>query len=397
MPVTGKMQDVGKIPSLFHPLNNILHCDTSGSVVLPIAFLARNVMKVTDESRTSGDYADYPYPILCPVIAERTIGNMNGDDHPRAGIHSGGKVVIRKAAIVFIAITAVLIFTVPAAVETRLNVLSPVVPDTVENEPQTALRRGQDVELWYVGLELASEDGAALDTYNRAGVIMSGDLEAGFFNAPDMVPPGRHVRLYLKDPDNPGRGALAYDFRDPGLEAYRWEIVLSTNYASIDARFSLTGIERIPMEFSLSLIDGENGSAREISEDTSFDLTLTSDSVRNYILTVSKRTAPLVESERPGRFGITSVSPNPFNPATVISFTLGRAGNTAVTVYNTNGQLAARLYEGSMDAGPHRLEWYAGGRASGVYIVQVESGGMRATRTVTVMKYSRIGQASTSR
>lgn len=60
--------------------------------------------------------------------------------------------------------------------------------------------------------------------------------------------------------------------------------------------------------------------------------------------------------------------PNPFNPTTVISWSLPEAGNIDVSIYNLNGQKVYTLYNGTQNAGTYQHIWNAGTHASGIYI-----------------------------
>ncbi|NUN70747.1 MAG: T9SS type A sorting domain-containing protein [Bacteroidetes bacterium] len=67
--------------------------------------------------------------------------------------------------------------------------------------------------------------------------------------------------------------------------------------------------------------------------------------------------------------------PNPFNPATTIPFTLQRAAQVTVQVYDLLGRSIARLTDGEYEAGAHQLRWDAAGHASGVYLYRLTAGG----------------------
>ena len=71
-------------------------------------------------------------------------------------------------------------------------------------------------------------------------------------------------------------------------------------------------------------------------------------------------------------------APNPFNPSTKLAFTLRRAGEATLSIYNLRGQRVRTLLQGRLDAGPHEAIWR--GRndrdervASGAYFVRLES------------------------
>ncbi len=61
---------------------------------------------------------------------------------------------------------------------------------------------------------------------------------------------------------------------------------------------------------------------------------------------------------RPTDIDVKQNYPNPFNPATTIEFTLPRAEDVTLTIYNTLGQRVVRLISGSqMAAGSHQVIW----------------------------------------
>ncbi|MBR9978164.1 MAG: T9SS type A sorting domain-containing protein [Bacteroidetes bacterium] len=68
--------------------------------------------------------------------------------------------------------------------------------------------------------------------------------------------------------------------------------------------------------------------------------------------------------------------PNPFNPATTISFSVAETANVTLRVYNALGQVVATLLEGSaMDAGLHTMSFNAETLPSGLYMAVIEAGG----------------------
>ncbi|MDO9693576.1 MAG: FlgD immunoglobulin-like domain containing protein [Candidatus Latescibacteria bacterium] len=89
----------------------------------------------------------------------------------------------------------------------------------------------------------------------------------------------------------------------------------------------------------------------------------------------------------PGR--ITSVTPNPFNPATEISFALDAAADVDLSVFDSRGRLVRVLAHGVLDVGGYTRIWDgadASGRhaASGVYFARLSIAGA----TVQVAKMS---------
>ncbi len=75
----------------------------------------------------------------------------------------------------------------------------------------------------------------------------------------------------------------------------------------------------------------------------------------------------------PTSFELGKAYPNPFNPATIIPFTLENAGTVTLTVFNVKGERVATLISNNhMDAGQHNMIFDAGDLASGVYVYQLQ-------------------------
>ena len=83
--------------------------------------------------------------------------------------------------------------------------------------------------------------------------------------------------------------------------------------------------------------------------------------------------------------------PNPFNPSTELSFTVGRTGPVQVRIYSLRGQLVRTLVDEAMAAGAHTVQWNGTddrGRAvaSGSYAVRLTAPDGTDTRNITLVK-----------
>lgn len=76
----------------------------------------------------------------------------------------------------------------------------------------------------------------------------------------------------------------------------------------------------------------------------------------------------------PGKFQLFANYPNPFNPATTISFSLEKKAFTTLKVYNSLGQLVAVLVNEALPAGQFDYQWHAANLTSGVYYYQLSAG-----------------------
>ncbi|MDB5034595.1 MAG: Transrane protein [Chlorobi bacterium] len=73
-------------------------------------------------------------------------------------------------------------------------------------------------------------------------------------------------------------------------------------------------------------------------------------------------------------------SPNPFTGTTSIDFTLARAGQADLRIYDMRGREVAKLLSATMERGDHRAEWNGDGYPAGVYYCRLRTAdGTRAT------------------
>ncbi len=83
--------------------------------------------------------------------------------------------------------------------------------------------------------------------------------------------------------------------------------------------------------------------------------------------------------------------PNPFNPSTTFSYTLGEPGRVSLKVYNTLGQLVKTIVDQEQVQGHHEAVWdgrnEAGGIvSSGIYIYRMTAGSYVETKRMLLLK-----------
>lgn len=88
----------------------------------------------------------------------------------------------------------------------------------------------------------------------------------------------------------------------------------------------------------------------------------------------------------PNEFSLSQNYPNPFNPNTNISFSLPKATNVKITVYNAIGKEISVLVNGNYEAGLHTISWNANNISSGMYFYKMEAGNFTATKKLVLMK-----------
>lgn len=91
------------------------------------------------------------------------------------------------------------------------------------------------------------------------------------------------------------------------------------------------------------------------------------------------------------RWALRQNAPNPFNPSTVISFTLAESGPAELQVFNLRGQNVRRLVAGSLESGDHSVTWDGrddgGARVpSGVYFYKLRAGDFEGMQRMVLLK-----------
>jgi len=107
--------------------------------------------------------------------------------------------------------------------------------------------------------------------------------------------------------------------------------------------------------------------------------------VNDYVVSVPPPSKPL-QPERPAALVLHPAAPNPFNPVTTLSFTLGRPGRTCLDLYDLRGACVRHLDERARGRGAHTFTLDASDLPSGVYFVELSQGGERTTQKVLLLK-----------
>jgi hypothetical protein len=116
-------------------------------------------------------------------------------------------------------------------------------------------------------------------------------------------------------------------------------------------------------------------------------------SVTKKIVTVSNTVTGVDDGgfHVPGMFTLNQNFPNPFNPETVISFSLDKPGEVTLSVYDVLGRTVTTLYRGYLATGQHQFRWNGTdgngqGVASGIYFYRLSSEQVSLTRKMALMK-----------
>jgi Secretion system C-terminal sorting domain len=78
--------------------------------------------------------------------------------------------------------------------------------------------------------------------------------------------------------------------------------------------------------------------------------------------------------------------PNPFNPSTVITYSISKRSPTSLKIYDVLGRIVTTLVEEDQSPGLYSIIWDASSYASGIYLCRLESAGNTKTEILTFIK-----------
>ncbi len=88
----------------------------------------------------------------------------------------------------------------------------------------------------------------------------------------------------------------------------------------------------------------------------------------------------------PAEFALKQNFPNPFNPSTIIRYTLPQSSTVSLSVYNTLSQQVAQLVYAQQEAGYHDVVFNSEGLASGIYFYRLQANDFVATKKLILLR-----------
>jgi len=88
----------------------------------------------------------------------------------------------------------------------------------------------------------------------------------------------------------------------------------------------------------------------------------------------------------PEQYALGQNYPNPFNPETAINFTIPKAGNVSLKLYNTLGAEVASLVDRNMEPGAYVTSFNGKNLASGTYFYTLRAGSFTQTKKMLLLK-----------
>ncbi|MBN2009749.1 T9SS type A sorting domain-containing protein [candidate division KSB1 bacterium] len=93
-----------------------------------------------------------------------------------------------------------------------------------------------------------------------------------------------------------------------------------------------------------------------------------------------------IDADLPLKFHLDQNFPNPFNPSTMIQFTLPKNAHVVLKLYDLVGREVTTLVDEDREAGVHQVTFEAGELPSGIYLYRIQADGYVSIRKLTLLK-----------
>jgi hypothetical protein len=94
----------------------------------------------------------------------------------------------------------------------------------------------------------------------------------------------------------------------------------------------------------------------------------------------------MAEIKQPKGFDIGQNFPNPFNPSTLITYSIPVSSKVIVKVYNISGKLISTLVNENKEAGSYTVNFDAAGLSTGIYFYKIQAGNFAKTMKMLLLK-----------
>jgi hypothetical protein len=239
---------------------------------------------------------------------------------------------------------------------------------------------------WRLDLSVVSADGEYRDVANGVGGTTSSTAGYDPYDAFEFTSPNdRFVSLYFTADGQ----RLTVDNREYTVETTRrYDFTVWTHALPGEAlQLTWPNITTQDPELTFTLVDAAGNILADLRATDHYSFTSGdgADSQAHLAVLVSRGAvtapaAPIAQAR------ITSVHPNPFNPATTVSFTLAAASTVELAAYDLRGRQVAIVARGDFAAGEHDVRWDATDAPAGTYVLRLTAGGRVSTQTVALVK-----------
>ncbi|MCG8606266.1 FG-GAP-like repeat-containing protein [bacterium] len=247
---------------------------------------------------------------------------------------------------------------------------------------------------WSINVQAQCQQ--ARDVDNVLGVSPKASESWDRLDYPEPPPMGEYVSVYFPRSEWGNRSqGFCTDFRPAFSQGGEWEFEVQTNIRD-RVELTFTGIESVPQEFDVWLVDEALGLTQNLRNKPHFFVAGVGEDHPNRLKLLVGRSDFVNEllpaQEIPTDFELSQNFPNPFNPVTSIRYGLPREANVTLKIFNILGEeVTTLLNEEPHSAGFHIAIWDGRNRpgrrvASGVYLYQLIAGDLREMRKMVLVR-----------
>jgi hypothetical protein len=261
--------------------------------------------------------------------------------------------------------------------------------------PKPATRPAASQAGWR--LQLTATAGAQQDAANYIGVSPQADdaWDPQDISEPPTIGEGALTLAFTNEERGVRPGNYAIDMRSMNSDGNQWTFTVMSDQPSVPVTVMVDDLDRLPSDTDVYMIDLDRQKQQDMRANPSYTF-IPNERESNHHFLIAVGASSYVEgviqrASIPSVVTLRQNVPNPFNPATSISFDLPEAAKVALKIYNILGQEIRRLVDGTRPAGHHTVQWDGNNKqgravASGVYLYQLQTGSVVKTRKMVLVR-----------
>ena len=276
----------------------------------------------------------------------------------------------------------------------RIDLKIPPIAAEASGEPLARLNLSH--ANWALQIKATCQE--ALDDFNFLGVYEQASDSWDALDHTEPPPIGDYVSVYFPHKDwrvHPNN--YTTDFRTTVANGQTWSFIVNTNIRSSEAKVVIMGIETLPHDLEIILLDEKLNISQDLRENNVFVFPTGAYGIsKNLKILVGNREFLAEETSDktlvPENFVLSQNFPNPFNPVTSIRFGLPRAEKVRIQVFDILGKEVTTLIDNEQkQAGYHLVSWnskdkYGSEVASGLYIYRLQAGKFSQTKKMLLIQ-----------
>ena len=250
----------------------------------------------------------------------------------------------------------------------QLNI--PYLPQS-SKKPVASIEKMADSE-WRLNIILHSDE--FIDHSTVLGVSENANIGFDPLDSPKPHAVGEIVNVSFDRPDwGIESSTFACDIRPLFDDLGNWDFTVNAASGQA-AELSFGGVDGIPEEFGVFLIDETRSTYQDLRQDGTYNYT-PAVKAEQFTVVIGRDNALQDELTAvvPLEFKVENNFPNPFNPETTIPLQLPKEDEISITIYNILGEKITTLHQGKLAAGRHLFTWRAGNIPSGIYFYRISS------------------------